>query len=238
MSPSLSYGVVYTCLILCLDLARSMFEKLDGGDKSKYQMAIESTIAILDQLRPRLNTRLIVIVYSFGGAISRVIEPTLLKDIDSAKLPGLLHKPQGMTPMGECIVKALDETQAMMAKYKAEGYQFTAPLLSLVTDGEATDDMTEANARMDELLGHKPRQKVVLIPVGIGNRKEEFEKLVRLAEKDPAGNEARQIVKPKDFEQYVRLIAGTTLLVNNQKSDSPVRTVDVDLLPLSPVFLN
>ena len=50
MSPSLSYGVVYTCLILCLDLSRSMFEKLDGGDKSKYQMAIESTTAILDQL--------------------------------------------------------------------------------------------------------------------------------------------------------------------------------------------
>lgn len=239
MSVNLSYGVFYTCIAFLLDISGSMDDVLQGSDKSKYQMAIESLISILNQLRSRLNTKLIVFVYTYGnGGVKQVIPATLLCDIDTQKLPAMFDTPKGLTPMGECIVKSLEDMDAFMAEKKASGYQFTAPLLSLLTDGEATDDMAQANAKVDAKLGHKPRQQLVVIPVGIG-KPTQFGKLLRLMEADPASNEVRVITQPQDFEQFVRLITGTTVLVNNRaaSANQPIKAVGVNLFPMSTTFL-
>jgi len=211
----LSYGVYYTLLCLLIDLSGSTTDKVPGSTDSIHDKCVESACRFMDELRQKLDNRLLLSVYTFSGnGVQCLTSNQLLRTINTQELKERFGKPKGLTPMGEAICTAIRDVEEFRKQMVADGYKAHMPILSLMTDGKATDNMDQAFAMLDERLGHRPRQKMVLIPVGIGN-KADFNDLERMLAKDIAADELCILNSDDDFTMYVRLLNATTIAVSS-----------------------
>lgn len=216
----LSYGVRYTQKIYLVDASKSTDARMKGSDKTIHELCVESLGRSLDGLRGKLDTRLIVSVYVFSGdGVQCIVKNTLLCDIDTEAVKAAIPRPKGLTPMGKALTQAIEDAEAFKADNRAQGYQFYQPICTLLTDGQPTDDMDKAQEMVDERLAHKPYQRMVLIPVGIGND-DEFTHLKELIRKDPFGDEVGVLGCEDDFSEYVRLVNATTVAVSGGEAFS------------------
>lgn len=215
LNSLLSYGVKYTQIAFALDASKSTEEKLPGSDKTIHELCVDALRRFLTELSGKLGKRLLVSIYVFNGkGVSRLMSNTLLDSIDIESLPASFPKPYGLTPMGSAVCQALEDMDAFRREKVKDCYRFTQPILSVLTDGRATDDMTRAIEMVDERLGHRPRQHLVCIPVGIGHESD-FDHLKRMLQSDPYANELCVLGAESDFGSYVRIINATTIAVSS-----------------------
>ncbi len=101
-----------------------------------------------------------VCIITFGGIV-RLIQD--FATVDRVVLTEL--KADGETPMGAAVLFALRRLEQRKNLYKELGIDYYQPWLVLMTDGMPTDSITEASARVQELLAQK---KLVVFPIAIG----------------------------------------------------------------------
>jgi uncharacterized protein YegL len=84
--------------------------------------------------------------------------------IDRFQPPALAA--DGLTPMGEAVILALDLLEARKGAYKSNGVQYYRPWLVLITDGAPTDDWQSSAQRLREAEGDN---RVIALAVAVQN---------------------------------------------------------------------
>lgn len=140
--------------VLLLDTSGSM-----QGDK--IQALNEGLKAFKDDLaRDTLASRRVeVAIVTFDSAV-KVVQDFVTAD--QFQPPTL--EASGQTCMGAGIHKALDMIQARKAQYKANGIAYYRPWVFMITDGEPTDDVTQAAQRIKD---DEAKKRVAFFAVGV-----------------------------------------------------------------------
>jgi uncharacterized protein YegL len=151
-SPANRFGAVEFAMnpeprcpcILLLDTSGSMggepIETLNEG-LQRFQTELQG-----DALASK---RVEVAVVTFGP-VRKVVDFTSAASFAAPEL-----KADGLTPMGEAIGLALDLLEERKKTYKAHGVAYYRPWVFLMTDGEPTDEVGAAAARIREAEAKK-----------------------------------------------------------------------------------
>ena len=86
----------------------------------------------------------------------------------------------GGTCLGAALIHALDLLEARIASYRAAGQSYYRPWIVLITDAEATDDVTEAARRIKEA---ETKKRVAFF--GVGVKSANMKKLAELSLRPP-----------------------------------------------------
>jgi uncharacterized protein YegL len=100
-------------------------------------------------------------IVTFGGVARKALD---FYSIDRQEVPEFYA--DGATPMGEAVNLALDMLEHRKEEYKNAGVDYYQPWLVIMTDGEPTDDISNAASRLSELASSK---KISIFPIAIGN---------------------------------------------------------------------
>ncbi|KPA09101.1 Tellurite resistance, TerY [Candidatus Magnetomorum sp. HK-1] len=142
---------------MALDVSYSMVNEpiaeLNNGVKAFFNALMEDEIA---------HYSADIAMVTFGNDIN--VELDFL-NIQKQQIPHL--SVSGATPMGKGINKALELLELRKAEYKTVGIEYWQPWLVIMTDGQPTDDTSEAEKRIQTLVANK---KLTVIPIGIGKR--------------------------------------------------------------------
>lgn len=177
----------YCSLAVGLDNSWSMHGPMSNG-KSRFQNAVDEFEQTLLKLAANEtlaeNVHLSVLLFG-DNRVDCIIDGVALCDIKIAELCQNLRSRQcsGGTPMGRCIVEALDRLQAAKERARNAQIEYAQPILMILSDGEPTDSMVEAKRRIDELADVNGQQKVVPLFMGIGERGATFKQFEDLLEK-------------------------------------------------------
>lgn len=177
----------YASTVVALDKSGSKDTMMSNG-KTRYQNAVDEFEQMLQMLAKNetLAENIHLTVLLFGGdQVECVLDGIALCDIKIAELCQHLRAQRcsGRTPMGRCIVEALERLQAAKERARSAQIEYAQPILCMLTDGEANDDMSEAKRRMDELANVNGQQKLVPVFLGIGEKGVRFPQLDMLLEK-------------------------------------------------------
>jgi uncharacterized protein YegL len=88
--------------------------------------------------------------------------------------------PSGGTSLGAAVIQGLDLIKARTAGYRAAGLPCFRPWLVVITDGEATDDVTEAARLVKEM---ETQKRVAFF--GVGVQSANMHKLAELSHRAP-----------------------------------------------------
>lgn len=99
-------------------------------------------------------------IVTFGSHVTKVSE---FAGVERLKVPTLIA--HGNTAMGSAVIESLALLEKEKRRYSEMGIEYFQPWLVLMTDGEPTDDITEAVRQCGELLA---RRKLTVFPVAIG----------------------------------------------------------------------
>lgn len=141
---------------LCLDVSGSMsgekISELNQGINLFYNAIKDDEVALYSAE---------ISIVTFGTTASCV------RDFSSLELqPNAPHLVAwGPTPMGEAINLAIDLLEKRKNEYKEKGVDYYQPWLVLMTDGEPTDNISEAVSKVVNLVNNK---KLTVFPIGIG----------------------------------------------------------------------
>ncbi|KAA0985152.1 VWA domain-containing protein [Pseudomonas sp. ANT_J28] len=144
---------VPVCLVL--DVSRSMEGEPIAELHSGVQMFFE---AIRDDEVAQYAAE--VCIVTFGGTAQKVLD---FSSISRQDVPPLVAS--GMTPMGHAVSIALDLLEARKEDYQRAGVDYFQPWMVLMTDGEPTDDIGEAAARVTSMIS---KRKLTVFPIAIG----------------------------------------------------------------------
>ncbi len=143
-------------VVLCLDTSGSMggqpILELQEGVDTFYQALRDDEVAVSSAE---------VSVVKFGGSVE-VLQG--FGRVDTLTPPSL-HAGGG-TPMGEALMRGLDELDGRKTMYRNAGIDYYQPWLVVMTDGAPTDDISEACQRITGLVEAK---RLTVFPVGIGH---------------------------------------------------------------------
>ena len=140
---------------LCLDVSGSM-----GG------LPIQELNQGIDQFFSEVRKNKLakysadICIVTFGTTVQRLVD---FRSVDLQIIPEL--QANGATPMGEAVRLALDTLELRKREYQTVGVDYYQPWLVLMTDGQPTDDISEAIQRVNELVTAK---KLTVFPIGIG----------------------------------------------------------------------
>jgi von willebrand factor type A domain protein len=141
---------------LCLDVSGSMsgekISELNQGINLFYNAIKDDEVALYSAE---------ISIVTFGTTASCV------RDFSSLELqPNAPHLiAWGPTPMGEAVNLAIDLLEKRKNEYKEKGVDYYQPWLVLMTDGEPTDNISEAVSKVVNLVNNK---KLTVFPIGIG----------------------------------------------------------------------
>ncbi|MHC8412978.1 vWA domain-containing protein [Pseudomonas sp. Hz4] len=144
---------VPVCLVL--DVSGSMEGEPIAELHSGVQMFFE---AIRDDEVAQYAAEICIV--TFGGTAQKVLD---FGSISRQDVPALVAS--GMTPMGHAVSIALDLLEARKEDYQRAGVDYFQPWMVLMTDGEPTDDISEAAARVASMIS---KRKLTVFPIAIG----------------------------------------------------------------------
>lgn len=101
-----------------------------------------------------------ICMITFGGVVQKILD---FASIERQETPVLTT--EGLTPMGEAVVLAINLLEARKMEYKKAGVDYFQPWLVLMSDGAATDDISLAETKVNELVS---RRQLTIFPIGIG----------------------------------------------------------------------
>lgn len=183
--------------------------RLMSNGQTRYENGISCLLDCLDDLQRNEtmaeNVHLFLSVFG-NGQVTPVVTGDALYEISREALEKKLRaiRCQGNTNMGEATCKALGELQAAKVAVGERGLNYSQPTLMIVSDGEANDSMDEAMRQLDNM---QENEKLVLMPVGIGDPGKAFPVFSRMLERDHA--ETPVISTPEEFRSVFRLLGKT-----------------------------
>ncbi|MGL4654579.1 MAG: vWA domain-containing protein [Sarcina sp.] len=146
---------VPVCLVL--DTSGSMngnpIQELNKGVELFFKTVADDEIA-------KFAAEISIITFGIGG-VTQIVN---FAEVENQKVPRL--RAGSVTPMGEAVNKAIDVLMKRKEIYSDNGVSYFQPWLVLMTDGKATDNISEASKRATDLVNER---KLTVIPVGIGN---------------------------------------------------------------------
>jgi len=142
-------------IALVLDISGSMSGK-------PIQELNDGVNIFIDEIRNDEYTRYSaeICIITFGDTVEVIQDFTT---VDNISYP--VFKASGTTPMGSAVLEALERLEKRKSMYKELGIDYYQPWMVLMTDGQPTDDITEAVRKTQELLSQR---KLVVFPVAIG----------------------------------------------------------------------
>lgn len=148
-------------VVLILDCSDSMLEVRPGETRSPLEALNGGLDVLVTELHkdPIAKRRVEVSIVAFG---TEVAQPTDFATVDNLILPTLAAS--GVTSMGRAVEVALDAIENRKASYKANGIPYTRPMVFLIGDGLATDDLGPARAKLREAISQK---KLSFFPVAV-----------------------------------------------------------------------
>lgn len=139
-----------------LDVSRSMY----GDPIRELQKGVEMFFdAIRGDDIAQYSAEISIV--TFGGTVEKVLD---FYSIQRQEVPRLTVS--GMTPMGAGVLAALDMLEARKTEYQNAGIDYYQPWMVLMSDGDATDDISEATGRTQALVETK---KLTVFPIAIGD---------------------------------------------------------------------
>lgn len=170
----------YTKLIpagVGIDLSGSMDAKMPDG-KTRYMIAVQETMALLRNLNGNesMAENVHLYLFTFGNdQVNMIIDGVQLCDVNLEALEAHLLSLRcwGNTPMGRALEVMMNSLQEAKEKARKDNNEYAQPILTLISDGEPTDDMSEAKRRIAHAM-EQEQQKLVFLPMGIGNPGEKF----------------------------------------------------------------
>lgn len=143
-------------ICLVLDVSGSM----DGAPIKELESGVEMFFeAIREDEVARYSAEISIV--TFGGIARTALD---FFSIERQEVPSFYAN--GATPMGEAVNLALDMLEHRKGEYKTAGVDYYQPWLVLMTDGEPTDEISRASARIKEMVTSK---KLSIFPIAIGN---------------------------------------------------------------------
>jgi len=132
-------------VVLVLDVSGSMGDRRPGEETTPIAALSRGLDVLVSELSgdALARRRVEVAIVTFGSAVTTVSD---FATVDSLVLPHLV--PDGVTPMGEAVERALDMVEERKRTYRANGVAYYRPWVMLITDGLSTDDVTAAAARI------------------------------------------------------------------------------------------
>ena len=113
------------------------------------------------------------------------------------------------------MMDRLDEAKRMVSQ---KALNYSQPILSIIGDGLPTDDLTEAKSRIYGAM-EQSQQKLLLLPVGIGDPGETFDVFDILLDKDPT--ETPVVSSAEGLRSYVRLLNKTVRNIDKGQYITP-----------------
>lgn len=141
-------------VVLLLDTSYSMtgnpINQLNEGVHALYAALRDDDLA---------SVRVDLSVISFGQSV-QVLQN--FATVSESQAPTL--SVNGMTPMGEAITTALKNIEARKGEYRTAGISYYRPWLFVITDGEPTDNVSEASSMLQQAIQSK---KVIFFGIGV-----------------------------------------------------------------------
>ena len=143
---------------LCVDASYSMH---NGHRMQQVNAGVRRFIQEIG-LNPYAVDSVELCIISFGGERARVEQEFAL--VRSMQYRDIV--PSGKTPMGQALTLAMDKLAERNELYEHHGISAYHPWLIIISDGEATDDLAPAVARLLEM---EKKREVKVLCVGIGD---------------------------------------------------------------------
>lgn len=207
---------------VALDVSGSMMNLLSSG-KTRYQTAVEEFEQFLYKLAQNstLAENVHLFLYCFGGdKVSCVVEGKALCDLNIPQLAQQLRAIPcgGSTPMGRCIVEMMDRLEEAKQVVSRAALNYAQPVLSIIGDGLPTDDLAEAKKRIYTAM-EQQQQKLLLLPVGIGDPGTTFDVFDVLLGKDRT--ETPVLSNADDLKVYFKLLNKTVRSIEKGQFITP-----------------
>lgn len=188
-SPALSLNdcTIYVPFAAAIDCSGSMDSRMANG-RTRYENAVDQLEQFLLKLgkNETMAENVHLFLYAFGGdTVTSVVAGEPLCDVDVGRIcQELRMRPcLGRTPMGRTIVQVLDKLEEVKRTVGMNATNYAQPILTVIGDGVPTDGMDEARARINQAM-QQDQQKLLFLPLGIGDEGTRFEIFEMLLEHD------------------------------------------------------
>lgn len=151
-------------LVLLLDTSYSMLEPTVGSKTriEELNLGLAELRAALDR-DPVASRRVEVLVVTFGGTVQ--VQGNGGFELARDWVPPLLSA-SGSTPMGQAVRTGLDLVDQRRREIQRDGLPMYRPWMFLLTDGEATDDVSGVAA---EVAKYEELKKVLFWSIATGD---------------------------------------------------------------------
>jgi uncharacterized protein YegL len=108
-------------------------------------------------------------ILTFGQDVKMELDfANLERQVETFKkiMPLKVQSIHALTPMGKAVADAIDILNRRKSEYSKSGVDYYQPWLVLMTDGQPTDSIVEAAAKVTDLVNKK---KLSVFPIGIGS---------------------------------------------------------------------
>lgn len=148
-------------VVIVLDSSSSMDQILPGQTETSLSALNSGLDTLVSELNkdPLAKRRVEISFVTYG---TEVTPATPFATVENLILPALV--PSGVTSTGRAVEVALDAIEARKREYKANGVEYYRPWVMILTDGLATDDLTNAAERLKTAEASK---KLSVFAVGV-----------------------------------------------------------------------
>lgn len=146
MNNNIPVLIPHCPVILVLDTSHSMWNVL-----SDLKEALCSFYNVI-RLTQFENAKIDLAVISMGEKFGMLEEFTAF---EHSQLSNLSIRPKGDTPMGCALMLALDKLEEQKAAYCRNHQHYATPQLIMLSDGIASDDISEARTRIQSAIHSK-----------------------------------------------------------------------------------